>query len=70
MKVEAKFGADGEKVYINIVLTTDELASLFEGKVVEDDDTLLPVKIVAYGEEETELDKQQSEVVEITHGGK
>lgn len=51
MKVQSKQDVQDGKVFVNIILTTDELARLFEGQVVNDDDRELSVQIVGYGEE-------------------
>ena len=56
MKVisQVVLGGKSNKTLVNIVLTSDELASLYEGKVINGVDDFLHVQIVAYGEGATE----------------
>jgi len=51
MKVESRQDVKEGKIFVNIVLTMDELERLYEGKVLNDDTREVSIQIVGYGDE-------------------
>ena len=51
MKVQSRQDVKDGKIFVNVILTTDEMTNLSEGQVLNEDTPELSVQVVGYGEE-------------------
>ena len=57
MKIMSKQEIKTGKIFVNLILTKEEVKRLIDGKVINGEDSHLAIQIVGYGEEEAEANK-------------